>query len=55
MILSSRKGGNMNLQQAKNYTTKLLSINWVKRVHEGSKPANTSAEKKFKRYKCFNV
>ena len=35
----------MNLQQAKNYTTKLLSINWVKWVHEGSKPANTSVDK----------
>ena len=30
----------MKLQQAKNYTTKLFSMNWVKWVHEGSTPAN---------------
>ena len=35
----------MNLQQAKNYTTKLFSMNWVKWVHEGSTPADSNAEK----------
>ena len=35
----------MNLQQANEYSKKLFSTQWVKWVHEGSKPANTSAEK----------
>ena len=35
----------MNLQKAKNYTRKLFSANWVKWVHEGTKPAETNAEK----------
>ena len=34
-----------NLQQAKNYTTKLFNTNWVKWVHKGGKPAETNAEK----------
>ncbi len=34
-----------NLQQAKNYTTKLFNTNWVKWVHEGTKPADNNAEK----------
>ena len=35
----------MNLQQANDYTRKLFSTNWVKWVHEGSKPAETNIEK----------
>ena len=35
----------MNLQKAKNYTTKLFNTNWVLWVHEGTKPAETSVEK----------
>ena len=35
----------MNLQQARNYTNKLFSNNWVKWVHEGTKPAESNAEK----------
>ena len=35
----------MNLKQANDYTRKLFSANWVKWVHKGTKPADTSAEK----------
>lgn len=35
----------MNLQQANKYTRKLFSINWVKWVHEGTKAAESNAEK----------
>ena len=35
----------MNLQEARNYTKKLFSTNWVKWVHEGSKHAESNAEK----------
>lgn len=35
----------MNLQQANEYTKKLFTNSWVKWVHEGTKPADTSAEK----------
>ena len=35
----------MNLQQANNYTNKLFSTDWVQWVHEGTKPAETNAEK----------
>ncbi len=35
----------MNLQQANNYAKKLFSISWIKWVHQGSKPAESSAEK----------
>lgn len=35
----------MNLQKASDYTKKLFNTNWVKWVHEGTKPADTSAEK----------
>ncbi len=35
----------MNLQQANEYSKKLFNTNWVKWVHEGTKPADTSAEK----------
>ena len=35
----------MNLQQAKDYTIKLFNTNWVKWVHEGTKPAESNAEK----------
>lgn len=35
----------MNLKQAKEYTNKLFSTNWVKWVHEGTKPAESNAEK----------
>ena len=35
----------MNLKQANDYTNKLFSTNWVKWIHKGSKPAETSAEK----------
>ncbi len=35
----------MNLQQANEYTNKLFSTNWVQWVHEGSKPAESNAEK----------
>lgn len=35
----------MNLQQANNYTKKLFSTKWVKWVHEGTKPAESNAEK----------
>ena len=35
----------MNLQKAKDYTTKLFNTKWVKWVHDGTKPADTSAEK----------
>ena len=39
------QGGNMNLQKANDYTKKLFNTNWVKWVHEGSKPAESNAEK----------
>ncbi len=35
----------MNLQQAKDYTTKLFNTNWVKWAHEGTKPAESNLEK----------
>ena len=35
----------MNLQEAKEYTKKLFSTNWVKWVHEGTNAADTSLEK----------
>ena len=35
----------MNLQQAKKYTRKLFDTSWVKWVHEGTKPAESNAEK----------
>lgn len=35
----------MNLRQANEYTRRLFDTNWVKWVHEGTKPADTSAEK----------
>ncbi len=35
----------MNLQQANKYAKKLFSTNWIKWVHEGTKPAETNAEK----------
>ena len=35
----------MNLKQANDYTRKLFSANWVKWVHEGTKPAESNAEK----------
>ncbi len=35
----------MNLQQANEYTNKLFSTNWVQWVHEGTKLAETNAEK----------
>lgn len=46
MLLSSRKGGNMtNLQQANEYTKKIFSTKWLQWVHEGTKPAESNAEK----------
>ena len=39
------QGGNMNLQKANDYTKKLFNTNWVKWVHEGTKPAESNAEK----------
>jgi hypothetical protein len=35
----------INLQKASEYSKRLFSNDWVKWVHEGSKPAETSAEK----------
>ena len=35
----------MNLRQANEYTRRLFDTNWVKWVHEGTNPADTSAEK----------
>ena len=35
----------MNLQQANEYSKKLFNTNWVKWVHEGSKPAENNTEK----------
>ena len=35
----------MNLQQANEYTNKLFSTNWVQWVHEGTRPAESNAEK----------
>ena len=35
----------MNLQQANDYTRKLFDTNWVKWVHEGTKPADSNLEK----------
>ena len=40
------QGGNMfELEKAKEYTNKLMSVSWVKWVHEGRNPAETSTEK----------
>ena len=36
----------INLQKEKEYTRKLFSANWIKWVHEGTKPAETYDEKK---------
>ena len=35
----------INLKQANDYTRKLFSTKWVQWIHEGSAPAETSAEK----------
>lgn len=35
----------MNLQQARYYTKRLFSTNWVKWIHKGTKPAETNLEK----------
>ena len=35
----------INLQEASNYAKRLMSTNWIKWVHEGSAPAETSSEK----------
>ena len=35
----------MNLRQANEYTRKFFLTNWVKWVHEGTKPAESNAEK----------
>lgn len=35
----------MNLQKANDYTKKLFNTNWVKWVHERTKPAESNAEK----------
>lgn len=45
MVFSLCKGGIMNLNQANEYAKKLFSSSWVQWVHEGSIPAETSAEK----------
>ena len=46
MVFSLCKGGVMkNLKEANEYAKKLFSSSWVKWIHSGSKPAETSAEK----------
>ena len=35
----------LTLREANEYTTKMLSVHWVQWIHNGSKPAITSAEK----------